>query len=183
MNAAVLCPGPSVQRYPINGDLRLGELSPTVPRAYDVVVGVNRAATLYPCDFWCLLDHYTYALRPVIGKPTICCHAAIYNNMCAAYPEAKTHGHVALENIPLPFDKVVWRTWSATTAVVVAHLQGADVIDCYGMDWVGSSDWDGFTHEKHRRTSKRWASERKLMQQIQDWLATLGCTVRRVGVT
>ena len=182
MNAAVLCPGPSVQNYPVNGDLRLSETSPNDPRAYDVIVGVNRAASLHACDFWCLLDHYTYALRPVIGQPTICCHASIYSNMLAAYPAAKDHPHLALENITENFQICNWRTWSASLAIVVAFIQGADLIECYGMDWVGTTDWDGFTQTQHRRSAKRWLGEQKLFGEIRDWLGARGCTVRRVGV-
>ncbi len=183
MNAAVLCPGPSVQNYPINGDLRLSEASPIEPRAYDLVVGVNRAAGLQHCDFWCLLDHYTYDLLPVIGKPTIVCHASIYHSMVREYPASKDHGHLALENIDENFQICNWRTWSASLAIVVAFTQGVDLIECYGMDWVGTTDWDGFTHRTHRRSAKRWLGEQKLFGEIRDWLGARGCTVRRVGVT
>lgn len=182
MNAAVLCPGPSVQRFPANGDLRLSERHPERPQPYDVVVGVNRAASLHACDFWCLLDHYTYDLRPVIGRPTICCHASIYSNMTKAYPAAKDHKFLALENIPENFQICNWRTWSASLAIVVAFINGASLIECYGMDWRGAADWDGFTHERHRRTAKRWIAEQKLFEQIREWLGPRGCTIRRVGV-
>ena len=182
MNAAVLCPGPSVQRYPINGDLRVSEFSPE-PRPYDLIVGVNRAATLHACDFWCLLDHYTFALDPpVIGTPTIVCHAAIYNAMAREFPEAKNHKHLSLENINEDFQTCNWRNWSASLGIMVAVINGANVVECYGMDWCGTDDWDGFNHEKHRRGTKRWASERKLFQQMTDWLAERGCVLRRVGV-
>lgn len=183
MNAAVLCPGASVQRYPQNGELRMSEACPE-PRAYDLVVGVNRAAGLHACDFWCLLDHYTYGLQPaVIGRPTIVCHASIYNSMTKEYPEAKSHDHLALENIHEDFQTCNWRTWSASLAIVVAYIRGAAVVDCYGMDWRGTEDWDGFNHHKHRRGVKRWAAERQLFECIQKWLAGRGCVVRRVGVT
>lgn len=182
MNAAILCPGPSVQNYPLNGDLRVSEMSPTKPRPYDVIVGVNRAASLHACDFWCLLDHYTYDLLPVIGKPTIVCHASIYNSMVREFPAANSHVHLALENIDENFQICNWRTWSASLAIVVAFTQGVDLIECYGMDWVGTSDWDGFSQTQQRRSAKRWLAERKLFGQIRDWLGARGCTVRRVGV-
>lgn len=190
MNAAVLCPGASVQRYPKSVELRVSEAC-TVPRAYDLVVGVNRAAGLFPCDFWCLLDHYTFNLKPtVIGRPTIVCHASIRNSMTKEFPDAKLHKHIALETLdpdpdidPELAKNCIWRTWSASLAIIVAFVNGAAVVDCYGMDWRGTDDWDGFNHPQHRRGTRRWVAEQHLFEKIQDWLAGLGCVVRRVCVT
>ncbi len=167
MKAAVLCPGPSVQQF--------------TPDGFDVIVGVNRTVGLFACSFWCLLDHYTYDLLPPIGKPTICCHAAIYRGMTQAYPAAKEHPHIPIESIEVEHNLVKWRTWSASCAIIVAFWKGATAIHCWGMDWTGSKDWDGFTHSKHRRSEKRWTCERKLFGEIKDMLEARGCTLIREG--
>ncbi len=184
MKAAVCSPGPSVQRYPINGELRISEKCAGSARPYDIVVGVNRAAGMVRCDYWCMLDHFTYDLIPVIGRPVIVCHAGIYSSMRTAYAQAKEHRHLSIETIPLEYSEpIAWRTWSATCAIVTAFHVGATVIECYGMDWLGTTDSDGFTHPKHRRSSKRWASEKKLFDRMVPWLAAQGCHVQRVGLT
>jgi len=45
LSIAILCPGPSLVEF-------LGR-----PRAHDAFIGVNRAATAWPCDFWAFNDH------------------------------------------------------------------------------------------------------------------------------
>ncbi len=183
MIAAVLSPGPSLLRYPAHDLLRVSEATGGKPRPYDVVVGVNRAAGLHACDFWCLLDHYTYGLTEVIGKPTIVCHASIFRSMGQAYAAAKLHPHLSLENIKLEHGTVDWRTYSAMLAIAVAFLQGAELIECYGMDWKGAADYDGHTNDKQRRNARRWETERKLFDRLCDMFAPKGCIIRRVGLT
>jgi hypothetical protein len=177
MNAVILCPGPSLAMYYGGGDL---------------VLGVNRAATLHPCDVWVALDWRSRGegiaaggveawARHVIGNPRL---------VIGRDGNASLHAH----NIPWRGDvceieswwdgyKSVkgWSLYSATTALMYAHHRGATTIETYGVDWSGANDWDGVL-AGGTRTEQRWERERNIWGGVAGYLEQQGTKVKRYGI-
>jgi len=166
--AAILCPGPSLTAF----DDRAG---------HDVRIGVNRAAEAYRCDYWVALDAHTFGMCEPVGRPVLVCRTATYTKMCRRWPAAGEFEHLATNRLPGPRtrSKLRWRAYSATTALVLAaHLRSGSV-DCWGVDWAGRADFDGYTHPRQRRDGRRWDRERKIWTALCDLLAADGVTVAR----
>lgn len=177
MNAVLLCPGPSLVNYPGGGEL---------------VLGVNRAATIHRCDVWVCCDWIyegtasttnggvKYLRDQVIGSPTLV---------------IGSDGHSSLKRHNIYWPNVVeveswwgdydphgmgWTLYSATTALMYAHHRGAKTIDVYGVDWSGTKDWDG-TPAGGTRTDARWESERGIWKRLTGYLEQRGTKVKRYG--
>lgn len=87
----ILCPGPSLAEFlraQEKGSGSRDQGSDPIPDARSpvpgtAVIGVNRAAEVFPCDWWCAADHETIGtMRPVPtpggGSPRLCtCQQAI----------------------------------------------------------------------------------------------------------
>ena len=165
---AILCPGPSLREF---GDRE----------GYDVRIGVNRAVEAYRCDYWVALDRRTFGMTKPLGRPTLVSHDSAYRQMCRQWPEAETFPHLSYQSLDPLSPRVRWRKFSATTALVLASHLGASSIDCWGADWTGETDFDGYTHRRQNRTLSRWRQEARLWQTVCELLAERGATVRRVG--
>ncbi len=171
MKACVLCPGPSLS----------GRIGQPIRERYDLVVGVNRAAEVFECDYWVALDTRTFGMTRVVGRPMIVSSAVHYRRMCAEWPEARTFEHLdtaTLASRKLPHS---WSTKGLLTALVVAHSKGANTIDCYGVDWKGVRDFDGQTFPGQKRTTKRWDREARQFAKLKEALLSLNTTVRRIA--
>ena len=168
--ACVLCPGPSLTRT----------FSEDMAGEYDLVLGVNRVAQMFECDFWVVLDAYTFGMTEVRGCPVIVTGAKQYETMCVGYPDAQKHEHLDHKKIKVPIMEVPWRSKGLLTAVIVAYSKGAKVIDCYGVDLKGTADFDGKTFDRQMRSANRWRKERKKLARLTRALARLGTVVTRV---
>lgn len=165
MNAAVLCPGPSLERFPGRD-------------AYELVIAVNRAVTVCECDYVILLDAWTFSkCGPIPGKPTIVAAADIYHQMCGIAPAALHHPFLERDVGWLPKTGVLWQTKGLTTALVLAWVKGATEVECVGVDWSGAADWDGFTHPRQQRTADRWTRERQLARATVALIEDRGAAV------
>ena len=168
--AAILCPGPSLFRLTDR------------PDDCELVIGVNRAATVHVCDAWAgcdlpmILDHGT----SVIGSPLLLAddatigelHRRDANWRGATFDRGRLSGFCP--------ESLEWRLFSATTALVYAAFTGAQRIEVFGADWHGTADFDGQQAGKNRSPA-RWELERAIWEKrLVPWLAEQAITVHRV---
>ncbi len=115
----------------------------------------------------------------VVNKPNI------YRQMCRQCDYVRGLEHMAqtlLTTDGLRESKVSWARFGATVSLVLAAHLGARQIDCFGVDWDGEEDFDGFTSEKNRRTDSRWKREIGIWDQLCHILSDHGVTVTRCGI-
>lgn len=169
MRVALLSGGPS--------------LTATWPQAvaarecFDLLIGVNGAATLYPVHWWSVGDWqtiYQHKMVPLAGEwglPSIW-------TMTPTADRIEDHGRLpwmagvrikhwgqakASANHPQG-----WSTWSATAALVLACELGAKSIDMFGVDMAGTGDCLVPVSAGHNE--RRWERERKVWLSTLDWL-------------
>ena len=168
MKAAVLCPGPSLPK----------EFDRT---GYDHVIAVNRAALSTDADYIILPDDYTLgwltanALR---RRPVIVSSLHKYRQMIDSLWIALHSPFLERDIHWLEVPGYQWWTKSLTTALVLAAWMGADEIECVGVDWKGTKDFDGFTDSSQQRTDERWTKERLMARAVVAKLAEQGVTVK-----
>ena len=173
MRAALLCPGPSLERYAGRD-------------GYDLVIAVNRAATRYECDYWIAQDHSAYGhshradLPKLIGKPTWITNPSTHKATLGSHPESKRLAYIARNSIDFP-SPPTWRTWSATIGLALAAWRGATHIDCYGVDWTGTKDFDGVMLPEQIRDRRRWQREINVWRGMYRRLSARGITFTRIG--
>lgn len=172
MNAAILCMGESVRAFE--------------PDDFEgLLVAVNRAATKFRVDVWACGDidlHTSIDKVPehVIGSPELLTAA-----VTAAY--LRDHGTPWRANVVefeslrdyLDYAQLSWTLFTATAAIVYAASRGATRIDCYGMDWKGEADFDGWA-KAGNRSPERWRLESGVFGAVVKTLAGMGVEVRRV---
>jgi hypothetical protein len=167
---AVLCPGPSL--------LTFKELD-----AYDVRIGVNRAAEAVRCDYWVALDVHTAGITLPQGQPVVVNTPDTHSQMCSEFPYVSRLGHMSLASLRLDCSKrepINWRRFGLTVAMVLGAQLGADRVDCFGVDWHGQADFDGSRHIRNRRSESRWQREQRLWCQVAGAMLELGIHVRRI---
>jgi hypothetical protein len=73
-----------------------------------------------------------------------------------------------------------WDLFSATIALVYAVRRGATLINCFGMDWAGTADFDG-VQAGGNRTPERWELEQAIFKnRLVPWCAQRGIVVNRI---
>lgn len=173
MTAHVLCPGPSLGRWP---DSSLVDA--------DEILGVNRAVHRVRCTRFVFKDiHPPIESPPVysVGKVTI----------AATEAHCRRRRAVATDEAVLTFEQIEatypvdrdndWQKWTSIGAIVVAAYLGATDICVYGMDRAADApDWDGVQLASNRRTADRFADEAKIFRHIAGWLSDRGIGVRRM---
>lgn len=112
--------------------------------------------------------------------PIVMCDLSLWRKVLRRRPEAALFPQINPQDIRLGRERVNWRLRSAPTAIVLAHWLGARTVDCYGMDWSGTADFDGHTHPLHNRDAARWADEAAAFEALRTWLAEMGTTVNRI---
>lgn len=166
MNAALLCPGPSLtQTYP-----------PAAGR-HDVNIGVNRAVLAFRCHWWAFVDWQTYietgrqACRTFVSRTA---DRELRRRTGDFTPD------LTFESIDLDRTRnsIRWGMFSATAALFLASHLGATSVDVYGADWTNEPDYDGHRTERDRRTVERWADERIVWDRT---IEHLGLSVTRHG--
>lgn len=164
MNAAVLLPGPSLASL---------EALP----AADVLIGVKRAATHWPCDWAIILDIPCLQQHcpALIGSPQLVTRAAYR-------PKYTTLAGLDVESLA-GFCPVRCDEYTSTAALVLAGYLGAKQITAYGADFgTGESlaEFDGFTSLEANYTPERWARETAAWDRAAAWLSGRGVTVERI---
>jgi hypothetical protein len=167
MKIAVLCPGPSLTRFPGRGD-------------YAAVIGVNRAACHVSCDWWACGDHPLISRihGDVIGKPALFTALAGFDHLNQHGPRwrGKTLTfNAAFAHFPQTWE---WDLFSATAAAVLAAHLGGTRIDIWGSDLTGTRDWDG-VEAGANRTDERWRCEAGIWRRLSSVLGERGCEVTR----
>lgn len=194
-NAVILCPGPSLAAFLAEPPERDGST---------VVIGVNRAAEVFPCDWWCAADHETIGgMRPMSGpggRPRLCTQQQAIVLAHEKWPECgfvqpmilpanvRTFERLGQEtDCPL---KSGWTRLSMLAAMVLAEnlMRGGGAlvaearrIDLYGCDWIGLMDFDGTTPRGAEvgRSDYRWGNERAHFDRVAAWLRGKGIEVER----
>ncbi len=169
MKACVLCPGPSLMNMK----------GTKFHDVYDIVITVNRAAEAFPCDYWVALDTRTFGMTTPIGHPLLVTSVPHYQKMCLQWPEAKEFKYIDYRSLADHKLAPGWSTKGLLTAVVVGYAKGATVIDCYGVDWKGTEDFDGKTFPGQKRTEKRWEKEARRFETLRKILEKRGVFVTR----
>lgn len=166
--AALLCPGPGLSRLDAS---RLAE--------YATVVGVNRAATAFRCDWWAALDYPM--LRDwqdaVIGSPKLLTRRQTWLDF---------HRRLRLREIRLAediaFPVTGWDAKTATAAIGLLSTLLVTRIDVFGADWTCEpADFDGVDLNSNDRTAERWTKEAETWGRMVAWLDGRGITVARVA--
>jgi hypothetical protein len=182
--AAILCAGKSVQAF-------LDEYPGGCPRTvHDHVIGVNRMAADYPCDFWAFNDHEAFGWWPAIPGPSGKLPTIFTSNQAHSligkqeahrdrrddydwlfYPQIQT---------TCPAD-AHWTNYSMLVAMVLAQYLGARRIFIYGYDGEGTTDYDGAAERRPGRHLERWKNEAHWFGHVSAWLRRCGVMVTRVG--
>ncbi len=155
--AAILCPGPSLERYRQAG------------MPYDVVIAVNKACLFAPHHWFVAHDRETFDMFPAAPMRGICTHGAIIDEYRAG---GLTRLPRDLEGIPLmDLPQVGWNYRNASmfgAMALAAHL-GAEQADLFGVDWSGASNWDG-TVQAEGRPAERWQLEAAAYERLKEAL-------------
>lgn len=168
MNATILCPGPSVLNWEGPGDL---------------VIGVNRAATLFPVDWWAAGDPPALdaSLLKLQGSPRLFStefglkHLSAvghpWSGPTASFESLFSYLDPSTMNAP-------WTMFTFTAAIVFAASLGTKEISCFGCDWNGTADFDG-VEAGGNRSEDRWRDERFRFGVLADVLKQRGIHVER----
>lgn len=175
MIAAICCPGPSLDGAEIDRT------------AYAELVAVNRASNLpglYPDTIVCMDPHTAGWLthESTASMPALCGKPGVLNRIERTYPLLR--GLERIEIVPrwTDFPPTNWHTKGLAAGLVFAWKRGAKRIDCFGVDWDGRSDYDGFEHERQKRDERRWAAERSMVTRLAHELRKRGAEVNGLPV-
>jgi hypothetical protein len=165
MLAAVLCPGPSLTRF--TGD-------------YELVVGVNRAATAYRTDVWCACDWQVIQRERdvVIGIPLLFTNSPSARYLWrhqSPWPRRVERFEDFKDGDGVP---IAPTSFSSLAAVWYAVAKGATTIRVYGADMEGVKDFDDALAGENR-SETRWQVERRLWGQMTEQLKGRGILVAR----
>jgi len=169
MTAAILCPGPSLVR--------------SVPAPADLTIAVNRAIAFSSADVWAAGDIPMLCEdRPnIIGRPELftAANTAAYLRDHGPAWRGKVTEFESLFDY-LNSSNLSWTLFTFTAAIVFAAHAGAKLIEIFGCDWTGQSDYDGWA-KAGNRTDERWKLEREIYARLTDSLAARGIEVKRIG--
>lgn len=174
MHAAVLCPGPSLVRWPhFNG--------------YDLLIGVNRAPHIvHPAtrvEWWAFTDWRIFLEHPLCYCPPVftCTEARNVIERRGQGGRLTTHGFTLYEQLWPAFPmEWAWHRYSATAAIVLAAHLEAKHIDVFGADWTrDAADPDGVKVNGVKRDDERWRDEGALWDTVCLNLGLRGVTVKR----
>lgn len=166
MNAAILCPGPSLLRT----------YDPAA--VYGLRIAVNRASLMVPCDWLAALDHplirdeLADKLRP---RPKLLTN----NEGRRHFPDWEGVTTEQLFGYCQPVG-IGWSTYTKTAAILFAAYKGATRIDVYGDDQTNAPDADGYAAKENRRDEERWHAERTICNKLDAWLRERAVRVYRI---
>jgi hypothetical protein len=177
MNAAVLCPGPS-----------LASIDPGSIADYDLIVGVNRAPLIVESrklfvDWWCFGDARIFLKCDLGYYPRVFASQRAVGDVCRAgrmddlVRKYSVHEWESLAERYSPC--LSWAEWTATAALICAASEGATSIGVYGADWTDAPDADGVQMPENDRSENRWRNEGATWDCVVKELGTMGVTIRR----
>jgi hypothetical protein len=164
MNAALLCPGPSLAR--------------TFDDAFaGLRVGVNRAATAYRCDWFAALDYPTIRdyHAQVLGEPKLLTRSQTWVDV---HRQCRFDSATIAEDLvsPVPSRELL----TATAALVLLGSLGVQAVNVYGADWTPDApDFDGKATGENR-SAERFVREAVQWGQIVEWMNGRGISVKRI---
>ncbi len=177
MKSALLCPGPSLTRFPGR-------------RGYDLLIGVNRAPIAFACDVWacgdwplyCKIENDREIQAQVIGSPLWFTAANSAEEVWERH--TRWRGEVrTFESIDPGIAGIDWDFFTFTAAIGYAAWRGATTIDVYGADWSGVKDFDGAAGASpENRTGDRWTQERWMFGVMQSELKARGVVLERIAI-
>jgi hypothetical protein len=141
---------------------------------YALVVGVNRAARVYGCDWWSIGDAEAFAEVEPVGSPHIWTHVDTLHRIRREHPVRSTRHDSALYRRD---ERLPWTIFSATAALMLAVELRVKRVDCFGVDMVGECDWDGT--RRGVRGEDRWTRERRAWSLAVNKLNDAGIAVVR----
>lgn len=167
-DVAILCPGPSLASFL------------AAPTQHELFIGVNRAASAWPCQWWAFNDAEVFGWFRPTGRPKI----FTSNESFKRIEDKRRADHFRWTfypaiNTTCPSDPG-WTNFSMTVAMVLAEYLGARAITIYGCDWEGADDWDGPADYRHYRQEYRWKNEIHKVGHVIRWLESRGVSVERV---
>lgn len=149
MRVAVLASGPGLV-----GTWHPGE-------AFDAVIAVNVAATLFPCDWWVAGDGPSFDRFQPIAPPRVgVVTDALTYKRTPWWREAGDRLRVQRWcDFRAPFGSGQWHTSGPTAVGFAALILGATEVHCYGMDMAGAFDLDGSPACLPTGVAHRWSTE------------------------
>lgn len=176
MKAAILCPGPSLEKFPGRD-------------GFDLLIGVNRAATKIAVDVWACGDWplQQQVYENVIGSPILFTALNSSETILHGFTDAPQRhpcvpwrGEVRIfENIDPGIKSVDWDFFTFNAAIGYAVVAGANQIKAFGADWSGTKDFDG-VEAGNTRTIDRWQLERWMFAEMKKELAQRGISLERI---
>lgn len=154
------------------------------------VIGVNRMASQYPCDWWVFKGVQPFENWPAMGDPTIYCNAGAYQSLwCHADASVRARaisvsGWLIGEELAKRWpshDVLPWRNAALYRAMMLCEFLGLKRARLFGADFAGELDFDGAAHPCGGRHAARWETERADYERIRDWLRKQGIEVERVA--
>jgi len=173
----ILCSGPSVRGF-------LEQ-----PVAYASLIGVNRMAAVYPCNWWACRDRGTFIGYVPVGMPKIFTSddtwqwlgEELTDRVLLKRAECYAWTTWAMVKTPCPA-LPQWKQGGFMNALILADWLGARDIKIHGADWAGSDDFDGSPPIGGTRPHYRWPGERDKFAAVASWLTQeRGITIERVG--
>lgn len=163
MNAAILCPGPSLASAP--------------GQPCDLRIGINRAVLHQRCDWWSMVDDYPY--RNYRPSYPLCVFTIKETLRRLGSIDEPTVLHEDLYGFAPTSPALSWSTYSHSAALILAAFLGATEIHVAGCDMAGIADFDGTTDPHNRRDDARWKVERAVIASVDRWLVDRGIEVSR----
>ena len=174
MTVTLLCPGPSLSRFPGTKNLTIA-----VNRAcLNKQVGPSYATTLgkvsgFRCDWWACSDY------PMIRDYEALCRPALFTNGNTRTDITGKFSYLfseilAKEELYEDFNqhKIPWTLYTATSALVLAAHLGATEIEVWGADFTGVADWDGHEYQWQGNEAWRTRGGDKWDGQVKNWAET-----------
>ena len=181
MRVAIACPGPSLSRTVEGPGFARA-------RAYDAVIGVNKAVEAVACDWWVFADRQCFGwFTPTRGQaglwPRLCVGPGVMDHIFAEpYGEDfravfQDRGSEARKLTTTPAGRG-WMTFTTAIAIVLGQKLGATTITLVGCDLAGERDFTG--QPWPRRDATRWHLERTHLGWVIRWCRSRGAAVKRI---
>ncbi len=138
---------------------------------YAQVIGVNVAAAMYRCSWWCIGDPPGLTENEPKGDPRFCIHESVVE----ALPDPSVD-YITWKDKFLPMNPPEsWATFTKDAAMILARYIGATELHIYGDDMQGVEDCNGA--KRGNRDAERWRFEGEITDRIARWLRAGGVTV------
>jgi hypothetical protein len=150
--------------------------TPESAASFDVIIAVNIAATLFPCDWWVAGDAESFdRFRPIAPPRRGVVTDALNYRRGAWWPESGQQVQRWCE-MRAPFGNGQWHTSGPAAIGFAAIKLKATQIHAFGMDMAGTTDLDGRPACQSTGAHHRWTTEAR---QLADIVAATGVLLIR----